>query len=286
MDPRQAPWDCDAARQALPLYVGGDLPTTAMDGLARHMRACRTCSALEARAVRARGVLVQGLQARASAPMPDLLAGLRTKLQPAAAAGQASTALDEVELGRGLESLERESFEGQSLEADVDARRGRLLAFPARVRRLALVGAAAAAALAMWGLSAREEVSGDGLDRGPAVAESARAADAGRPTAEHRDESLAAAAREAFPPLVAPGDTIASQPALGGVAPSPRQPSPVALLGVAADDDALRPLRTSETPLRHAAVRTVEVPWIEGNPGRVLTPGGSLSTVGFGGLPR
>lgn len=291
MDPRQAPWDCDAARQALPLYVGGDLPTTAMDGLARHMRACRTCSALEARAVRARGVLVQGLQARASAPMPDLLAGLRTKLQPATAADQASTALDEAELGRGTKSLAGESIagdslEGDSVEADVDARRGRFFAFPARVRRLAMVGAAAAAALAMWGLSAREEVSSGGLDRGSAVAESARAANAGRSTAEHLDEAQVAAAREAFPPLVAPGEIIANQPAPGGVASSPRQPSPVALLGVAADDDALRPLRTSEMPLRHAAVRTVEVPWIEGNPGRVLTPGGSLSTVGFGGLPR
>lgn len=229
----------------MPLYVGGDLPATAMDGLARHLRACRACGALEARAVRARGVLLQGLQARAAEPAPDLLVGLRAKLaasnpvMPAAALA--------------------------SNEVATEAAGARVLFFPRR-RRLALAGCVAAAALLSWAFFAREDALGTSPEARSVVAVEPAPPEAAR----------------AAPPLVADfREPAASQPA-----PAVRQSAPVALLGVVADDDALRPLRTSETPLRHAAVRTVEVPWIEGNPGRVLTPGGSVSTVGFGGLPR
>jgi len=59
-------------------------------------------------------------------------------------------------------------------------------------------------------------------------------------------------------------------------------PIPVSAAGVASvDGDALRPLQASEMPLRHSATRTIEVPWMENNAGRVLTPGGSVSTVGW-----
>jgi hypothetical protein len=248
MDNSQSPWDCDAARQALPLYVGGDLPATAMEALARHLRACRACSALESRAVRARGVLVLGLQAHAAEPAPDLLVGLRAKLQaPADASGTTATP-------------------GARHPKDASSDRGRLLAFPYPLRRIAFVGAAAAALLASLSLYLGDD----------------DAREAGNPVVV---EASPDAAPVEFTPA-APSGALASDPTLVAGAPSPRQPAPVSLLGVASDDDALRPLRVSEVPLRHAAVRTVEVPWIEGNPGRVLTPGGSVSAAGFGGLPR
>jgi hypothetical protein len=216
-----------------------------MDGLARHLRACRACSALEARAVRARGVLVLGLQARAAEPAPELLPGLRAKLQVSGSATEV-----------GVDAVER----GPS-------GRGRLPAFPHR--RLALVGAAAAAALALWIL--RPQASVPATPAGPVVV---------APVVPAPGSTMPVVASPvATMPVVADGAPAA-------LAPTVRVQPSVALLGASSDGDALRPLRTSEVPLRHAAVRTVEVPWIEGNPGRVLTPGGSVSTVGFGGFPR
>ena len=255
MDDRQSLWDCDAARQALPLYVGGDLPATAMEALARHLRACRACSALESRAVRARAVLVLGLQARAAQPAPDLLVGLRAKLRSPA---EASGAIAMPAAGR---------LEGALPD------RGRLLAFPFPPRRIAMVGAAAAALLASWSIFLREDATRE--ESTSVVVEAAPDAAAD----EFVGSGVAASG-------AASDGALANEPALVAGAPSLRQPAPVSLLGVASDDDALRPLRASEVPLRHAAVRTVEVPWIEGNPGRVLTPGGSVSAAGFGGLPR
>ena len=64
------------------------------------------------------------------------------------------------------------------------------------------------------------------------------------------------------------------------VAPAPAAEA-VLLAGRTADGDALRPLQANEVPLRHSALRTVEVPWMENNAGRVLTPGGAVSAVGW-----
>jgi len=85
-------------------------------------------------------------------------------------------------------------------------------------------------------------------------------------------------------PQVAP--PVVSQAVPNPTAPNPTAPHivpiPVSATGVAAvDGDALRPLQASEMPLRHSATRTIEVPWMENNAGRVLTPGGSVSTVGW-----
>ena len=90
-------------------------------------------------------------------------------------------------------------------------------------------------------------------------------------------------------PQVAP--PVVSQAVPNPTAPNPTAPHPitphivpipVSAAGVAAvDGDALRPLQASEMPLRHSATRTIEVPWMENNAGRVLTPGGSVSTVGW-----
>ena len=85
-------------------------------------------------------------------------------------------------------------------------------------------------------------------------------------------------------PQVAP--PVVSQAVPNPTAPNPTAPHivpiPVSAAGVAAvDRDALRPLQASEMPLRHSATRTIEVPWMENNAGRVLTPGGSVSTVGW-----
>jgi hypothetical protein len=85
-------------------------------------------------------------------------------------------------------------------------------------------------------------------------------------------------------PQVAP--PVVSQAVPNPTVPNPTAPHivpiPVSAAGVAAvDGDALRPLQASEMPLRHSATRTIEVPWMENNAGRVLTPGGSVSTVGW-----
>ena len=85
-------------------------------------------------------------------------------------------------------------------------------------------------------------------------------------------------------PQIAP--PVVSQALPNPTAPNPITPHivsiPVSAAGVAAvDGDALRPLQASEMPLRHSATRTIEVPWMENNAGRVLTPGGSVSTVGW-----
>ena len=85
-------------------------------------------------------------------------------------------------------------------------------------------------------------------------------------------------------PQVAP--PVVSQALPNPTVPNPTAPHivpiPVSAAGVAAvDGDALRPLQASEMPLRHSATRTIEVPWMENNAGRVLTPGGSVSTVGW-----
>lgn len=85
-------------------------------------------------------------------------------------------------------------------------------------------------------------------------------------------------------PQVAP--PVVSQAVPNPTVPNPTAPHivpiPVSATGVAAvDGDALRPLQASEMPLRHSATRTIEVPWMENNAGRVLTPGGSVSTVGW-----
>ena len=89
-------------------------------------------------------------------------------------------------------------------------------------------------------------------------------------------------------PQVAPqvATPVVSQAVPNPTAPNPTAPHivpiPVSATGVAAvDGDALRPLQASEMPLRHSATRTIEVPWMENNAGRVLTPGGSVSTVGW-----
>ena len=84
-------------------------------------------------------------------------------------------------------------------------------------------------------------------------------------------------------PQVAPQ---VATPVVSQAVPNPTTPHfvpiPVSAAGVAAvDGDALRPLQASEMPLRHSATRTIEVPWMENNAGRVLTPGGSVSTVGW-----
>jgi hypothetical protein len=84
-------------------------------------------------------------------------------------------------------------------------------------------------------------------------------------------------------PQVAPQ---VATPVVSQAVPNPTTPQivpiPVSAAGVAAvDGDALRPLQASEMPLRHSATRTIEVPWMENNAGRVLTPGGSVSTVGW-----
>lgn len=90
-------------------------------------------------------------------------------------------------------------------------------------------------------------------------------------------------------PHTAPGERTSpvGGTTLDGV-PAPRRPAdPVAangavlLAGSVFDGDALRPLQQNEVPLRHSALRTVEVPWMENNAGRVLTPGGAVSAVGW-----
>ena len=85
-------------------------------------------------------------------------------------------------------------------------------------------------------------------------------------------------------PQVAP--PVVSQAVPNPTVPNPTAPHIVSIPvsaagGAAVDGDALRPLQASEMPLRHSATRTIEVPWMENNAGRVLTPGGSVSTVGW-----
>lgn len=53
---------CAEYRERLPLYVGGDLDSTELDAIARHLAGCETCAAEAARASGARNAFVDSLQ--------------------------------------------------------------------------------------------------------------------------------------------------------------------------------------------------------------------------------
>ena len=134
----------------------------------------------------------------------------------------------------------------------------------APTRRFRLVpwlgGAAAAAAALVVYFAVKQPATVPGAGNGERVAE--------LPAPRLPEAGLGA---NAVPDAAAPRRPVAPAPAAEAVL----------LAGRTADGDALRPLQANEVPLRHSALRTVEVPWMENNAGRVLTPGGAVSAVGW-----